>query len=358
MSTARLAALVAIAATTALASPSSQHGPVVDVLDAPAAMTPLSARSLINGLARAGGRLVAVGQRGHVLLSDDQGRTWTQSQVPLSADLVAVTFPDAEHGWAVGHDGVVLHTDDGGRTWRTQLDGRRTGDLVLEHYTRHASTLFASDPRRAQAVLTDAKRFAEHSIETPWLDVWFSDASNGFVVGAFGMILHTTDGGRTWEPWLHAADNPKGLHLYAVRGIGTDVYIVGEQGLVLKLDRDAGRFRALELPYNGTLFGITGNERAVVVHGLRGSVLRSTDTGRSWQPVNTGLQVGVTASARTDDGHLLLVSQAGHVLVSRDDGASFAAAAVQRPMPAAAVATAASAIVIGGPRGLQSVSLP
>jgi photosystem II stability/assembly factor-like uncharacterized protein len=355
----RLVALVALAATTALATPSAGRGAFRDVLDTPAVGSELSARSLINGLTRAGARLVAVGQRGHVLVSDDEGRSWSQSQVPLSADLVAVSFPDAAHGWAVGHDGVVLHTVDAGRTWQTQLDGRRTGTLVLEHDTRQAATLLASDPKRAEALLADAKRFATHSIENPWLDVWFSDASNGFVVGAFGMILRTTDGGRTWEPWLHAADNPKGLHLYAVRGIGQDVFIVGEQGLVLKLDRDAGRFRALELPYNGTLFGITGNERAVVVHGLRGSVLRSADGGRSWQAVSTGLPVGITASARTDDGRLVLVSQAGHVLVSRDDGATFAAAPVQRGTPAAAVVAAASnAIVVGGPRGLQSVSLP
>jgi len=356
---ARLVALLVVATTTALATPSPGRDVFRDVLDTPAASSTLAARSLINGLARAGGRLVAVGQRGHVLLSDDEGRSWSQSQVPLSADLVAVTFPDAVHGWTIGHDGVVMHTGDAGRTWETQLDGRRSGALVLDHYTRQASTLFPGDPKHAEALLADAKRFAEKSIENPWLDVWFSDASNGFVVGAFGMILRTTDGGRSWEPWLHAADNPKGLHLYAVRGIGTDVFIVGEQGLVLKLDRDAGRFRALDLPYNGTLFGITGNERVIVVHGLRGSVLRSTDGGRSWQTVSTGLQVGLTASARTADGRLLLVSQAGHVLVSRDDGATFVAAPLQRPAPAAAVvATASSTVVIGGPRGLQSISLP
>ena len=354
----RLAIVLAAVATAALAASSPGRDAFRDVLDTPASISALAPRSLINGLARAGTRVVAVGQRGHVLVSDDQGRSWSQSQVPLSADLVAVSFPDDRHGWAVGHDGVVLHTDDAGATWQTQLDGRRTGALVLEQANRQAATLTAVDPKRAQALLADATRFSEHSIENPWLDVWFSDPSNGFVVGAFGMVLRTTDGGRSWESWLHATDNPKGLHLYAVRGIGADVFVVGEQGLVLKLDRDAGRFRALELPYNGTLFGITGNERAIVVHGLRGSVLRSMDGGRSWTAVNTGLQVGLTASARVDDGRLVLVSQAGHVLVSRDDGATFAAAPLQRPSPAAAVAAAASAVIVGGPRGLQSLSLP
>jgi photosystem II stability/assembly factor-like uncharacterized protein len=269
---------------------------------------------------------VAVGQRGHVLLSDDAGKTWTQADVPVASDLVAVAFPDATHGWAVGHDGVVLRSDDAGRTWKLQLDGRRSG------------------PQGA---------------ENPLLDVWFKDASTGYVVGAFGQVFRTEDGGTTWEPWQQAVDNPKNMHLYAVRGIGDDVYIVGEQGTALKLDRGAGRFRALDMPYKGTLFGITGRDGAIVVHGLRGSVLRSTDGGRTWQTVNTALQVGITGSTRTDDGRLVLVSQAGHVLVSRDDGATFTPARVDRPMPAAAVAQAASsALVVAGPRGVHSLTLP
>jgi photosystem II stability/assembly factor-like uncharacterized protein len=95
------------------------------------------------------------------------------------------------------------------------------------------------------------------------------------------------------------------------------------------------------------------------VHGLRGSVLRSADSGRSWQPVTTGLQVGLTGSTRTDDGRMVLVSQAGHVLVSRDAGATFTAVRVDRPLPAAAVAAAASStLVVAGPRGVQTLTLP
>ncbi len=225
----------------------------------------------------------------------------------------------------MGHDGVVLHSTDAGQSWTVQLNGLRSGDLMVEYYKREASASQAADPKRAEALVEEAKRFAAQGAENPLLDVWFSDASNGYVVGSFGLVFRTTDGGEHWEPLLHAVDNPKSLHLYSVRGIGNDVYIAGEQGLLLKLDREAKRFRALELPYKGTLFGVTGTERAVVAHGLRGSVLRSTDGGSNWQQVDTGLQVGMTASALDDDGRIVLVSQAGHVLASADDGASFSA---------------------------------
>ena len=80
----------------------------VDVLDLPAKASALAQRSPLLDLARAGSRLVAVGQRGHILYSDDEGGRWQQARVPVSSDLNAVTFPTPEQGWAVGGDGVVL----------------------------------------------------------------------------------------------------------------------------------------------------------------------------------------------------------------------------------------------------------
>jgi photosystem II stability/assembly factor-like uncharacterized protein len=316
--------LLGLAAGTALAVPATGATQGwLDVLDTPALTSPLAARGLLNGLGRAGERVVAVGQRGHILTSDDLGQSWKQAEVPVSSDLVAVHFPTPQLGWAVGHDGVVLHSADGGRSWKRQRDGR------------------------------------PDAADTPLLDVWFQDARNGYAVGAFGLLLRTTDGGQSWTSLQQASDNPKNMHLYAVRGIGEDVYVAGEQGLLLKLDRGAARFNALTLPYKGTLFGVTGTARVVVVHGLRGNVLRSTDGGASWNAVATGLQVGMTASTTGADGSILLASQAGHLLASRDDGATFAPLKIERPFPAAAVLDVAPGrVLVAGPRGVQAQTLP
>ena len=334
--------LVARAAAPASSSPWR------DVLDTPAQKSALAPRTLLTGLARAGQRVLAVGQRGHVLLSDDAGKSWQQAEVPVSADLVAVQFPTATAGWAVGHDGVVLHSGDAGKTWTRQLDGRSLGDVLVAHYTRSGDDKW----------LAEAKRFAAQGAENPFLDVWFDDARNGTIVGAFGLVLRTADGGKTWDPLLHVTDNPKGLHLYAVRRIGADLFIAGEQGTALKLDRDSGRFTALTLPYKGTLFGLVGKDRVVLAHGLRGNVVRSTDGGSNWHIVPTGVGVGLTASTLDERGRFVIASQAGHVLVSSDDGASFTLAKVERPIPAAAVVGAgANTLIVAGPRGVQNLPL-
>jgi photosystem II stability/assembly factor-like uncharacterized protein len=313
-----------------------------DVLDTASLTSPLVAKGLLCGLARAGKRLVAVGQRGHILTSDDAGRTWQQASVPVSSDLLAVHFPTADAGWAVGHDGVVLNSTDGGRTWQRQLDGRTLGDVLTSAYTQGADAKWYAE----------AKRFAAQGAENPLLDVCFLDAKNGYVVGAFGLVLRTADGGRSWTPLLHLADNPKALHLYAVRRIGDGLFIAGEQGTLLKWD--GNRFAALASPYAGTLFGLVGNERAVLAHGLRGNVVRSIDGGRSWSAVQTGVPVGLTASAVDTRGRIVIVSHAGHVLVSSDDGATFVPHKVERAVPAAAVIGGdAGALVVAGPRGVQ-----
>jgi photosystem II stability/assembly factor-like uncharacterized protein len=351
-----LAAGLCAAAAARAAGPSAAKRR--DVLDTPAAPSALAAAGLLNGLAVAGRRLVGVGQRGHVLYSDDAGQRWQQAEVPVSADLTAVCFPTPTTGWAVGHDGVVLRSDDAGRRWTRQLDGRRIGPLVQAWYEREASASLADQPERAAAWVAEARRIAAQGADVPLLDVWFEDERSGWVVGAFGMLLHTRDGGSSWEPRLHLTDNPKALHLYAVRGIGGDLYLAGEQGLLRRLDRASGSFRAIAVPYEGTLFGVVGAAGVLMVHGLRGTALRSADGGASWQAVATGVSVGLTAAIVDGRGRFVLVSQAGQVLRSSDGGASFTAAPLERPVPAAAVAAVDGALVIAGPRGVHALALP
>ena len=230
-----------------------------DVLDVPAIKSSLAAKTLLNGITHAGKRLVSVGQRGHIVYSDDNGKSWIQANVPVSSDLLGVNFPTAEKGWAVGHDGVVLHSSDGGVNWIKQFDGRAAVQVMASHYMAGAKCTSCHAqvaPQRsgkpggavAATLMQNVKRLVDQGPDKPFLDVWFENERNGFIVGAFNLIFHTSDGGKIWEPWFDRTENPKLLHLYAMRAIGSDVYVCGEQGLVMKLDRKAGKFRNLNVP--------------------------------------------------------------------------------------------------------------
>ncbi len=346
-------ALVALA----VALPAVSVAGFSDVLDTPAGMSPLASRGLLNGLALAGQRVVAVGQRGHIVYSDDHGASWRQANVPASSDLVAVSFPTAEQGWAVGHDGIVLHTADGGANWSIQLDGHRVGQLMMEQLRAHAAKGELGSAEDSAKLLDEAGRIAAQGAENPFLDVWFADAQHGFIVGAFNLIFETTDGGKTWSSWFERTENPDRLHLYAVRGSGSDVYITGEQGLVLRLDHEAGRFRALSTPYKGTYFGVVGAGQAVIVYGLRGNAFRSIDQGAHWEQIDTGVQEGITGAAAFGTQGIALVSQAGTVLLSRDGGLHFASHRPAKPSPVAAVAVTGDVIVTAGALGVNAQTL-
>jgi len=325
-----------------------------DVLDTPASMSPLASRGLLNGVALAGKRVVAVGQRGQVVYSDDAGASWRQAAVPVASDLVAVCFPTSQQGWAVGHDGIVLHSSDGGATWARQLDGRRVGQLMTEQLHARAAGDPSGSGADAAALRDEVERIAAQGAENPFLDVWFSDEHNGYIVGAFNLIFRTTDGGQSWVSWFDRTDNPERLHLYAVHGIGSDVYITGEQGLLLKLDRQSDRFRAIQTPYKGTYFGVVGTGDAVVVYGLRGNAYRSSDAGAHWLAVDTGIQEGITGGTVFGAQGLALVSQAGSLLVSHDSGEHFTLYRQAKPVPSSAVAVVGDVIVTAGALGVKT----
>ena len=348
------AALV-LALTQTLSGPTVAAG-FADILDSPAIQSEKAAQALFTGLDKAGKRLVAVGQRGHILYSDDAGSHWRQAKVPVSSDLTAVHFANPHQGWAVGHDGVVLHSSDAGETWTRQFDGRQVGPSMLEHYRPLAAA--RPEDQALAALVDEAQRMTEEGADKPFLDLWFDNARTGYIVGAFNLIFRTNDGGRSWIPWGDRADNPSALHLYAIRRIGDALFIVGEQGLVLKLDPAAGRFVVMPTPYAGTYFGITGKPGAVLVFGLRGNVYRSVDGGASWSKVELGVQQSITAGTVAADGRIFLFSQAGHVLVSADDGLSFQQLPNDVLAPvAAALASDSGALVFAGPRGLRQLLL-
>jgi photosystem II stability/assembly factor-like uncharacterized protein len=140
------------------------------------------------------------------------------------------------------------------------------------------------------------------------------------VVGAYGLALATEDGGRTWTSWGHRLDNPKALHLYAVRQRGQRVVIAGEQGLAYKSDDGGLTFQTLVTPYKGSYFTaeLLG-EHDIVLAGLRGNVWRSTNDGQAWQALVAPMPVSLVASQIAADGTLLLANQAGFVLALRGD---------------------------------------
>ncbi|MGR0085835.1 YCF48-related protein [Pseudomonas aeruginosa] len=285
-----------------------------DSLDAPAAMIAAAVKAPVIGVAQVGGALVSVGPRGLIQRSEDGGRSWQQVPSPVSSDLVQVRFSDERNGWIVGHDSVLLHTSDGGDSWQIQLDGRRLLALLQGWYGQRAEAgdAIADDMLReiSMAMSTSA---TPDVLPAPFLDVLFDGRGHGFVVGAFGMILHSADAGATWEPWIEHTDNDRRMHLYGLAEHKGVFYVAGEQGLLMRLEPQAGRFVALQVPYGGTFFGVRALDDLLLVHGLRGNLFASRDDGQQWQKVETGLDSSLVSLVE-QGSKLVVVSQDGQMV--------------------------------------------
>lgn len=295
-----------------LATPGVHAASVGPALERPAVQSAFAARSVLQGAAQAGPRLVAVGERGIVVLSDDGGKTWRQVQTPVSVGLTAVRFADAQHGWIVGHGGVVLATVDGGQSWVKQFDGVQAAKLMLE------DAKAGGDERQ----IADAQRLVADGADKPFMDALFFDAQHGIIVGAYNLAFETKDAGKSWQPISRRLDNPRALHLYAIRARGSELLIVGEQGVVLHSTDGAQSFRRLAVPYKGSFFTAElAGEHELVIAGLRGNVWRSADGGANWSQVMNPVPVSVTASAKDAKGQVWLANQAGMVLAYTGEAA-------------------------------------
>jgi photosystem II stability/assembly factor-like uncharacterized protein len=331
---------------------------------------PLSAsQALVFDFAESSSRAIAVGERGQIFLSESR-RDWRQVEnVPTRANLTAVAAV-GDLAWAVGHDGTIVHSADGGQTWSLQR----------------------SDPWRP---LTDDMEFNPRQ-GVPLLDIVMLDAQNGYAVGAYSLLLRTVDGGASWnevaitgaapEPAADAAapideiasdaaaaegeeswtfddadlelEEESDPHLNAIARTGDgSLFIVAERGAGFR-SRDGGAtWERLQLPYEGSMFGVIGYEgQRVLAFGMRGNAFESTDLGTTWSTVDTGTELSLMGGTALPDGGAALVGANGLVLIRNAAGTiaqhTFQTGALETPVLSGVLAQSASELVVGGEKGV------
>jgi photosystem II stability/assembly factor-like uncharacterized protein len=333
-----LAAALAVVAAAARAQPQPPQPPPRSAEHAP-----LASHALLIALAAAGERLVATGDRGIIVFSDDRGVSWTQAaSVPVQALLTGLCFFDGRNGVAVGHDEAILVTADAGENWR------------LVHYAPEA--------------------------QRPLLDVWCGAGGKAIAVGAYSTWLTSADGGASWsERHFAASPAPRragaasagrdssaieetggGYHLNRIVGASAArLYIAGEAGHLYRSDDGGDHWQELASPYTGSFFDVlplTGD--ALLVTGLRGNLYRSEDAGASWRQLPTGTVALLDGAASLPGGALAVVGFSGVVLVSRDGGRSFTLEQQSdRSGLGAALAVGSNEIVVAGEGGVRRIGL-
>lgn len=284
--------------------------PIINAQPLDARLAPLASKSLLLDIIEVNqSKLVAVGERGHILLSSD-GADWQQAQVPVQVTLTAVYFIDEMHGWAVGHDATILSSSDGGVSWQIQ-----------QHLPE---------------------------MEKPLLDVLFFDKNTGVAVGAYGLFYRTNDGGKHWSIEYHNEfpypedqaylaelkredevaylDEQSSIlpHFNRVVADGRTLYLAGELGLIAKSNDLGVSWQRLDEIYPGSFYDIKRTQAGnLVVIGLRGHVFRSLENGSPWQASDSHVTALLSSIVLSDDQRVFILGNNGVLLESRDDGVSF-----------------------------------
>ena len=284
--------------------------PIINAQPQDAIVAPLASKSLLLDITTINqSTLVAVGERGHILLSND-GELWQQAKVPVQATLTAVYFFDENRGWAVGHDATILATKDGGLTWQLQ-----------QHFPH---------------------------VQKPLLDVLFTDENNGIAIGAYGLFYRTVDAGEHWAIEYHNEflfpedqeylaelklqdekaylDEQSSIlpHFNRVVADGRTLYLVGEIGLIAKSNDFGLNWQKLDEIYAGSFYDINRTQQGnLLVVGLRGHIFRSLRNGTPWQESDSHVTALLSTIVLTDDNRIFVLGNNGVLLESGDDGSTF-----------------------------------
>jgi photosystem II stability/assembly factor-like uncharacterized protein len=279
-------------------------------------LTIRSDKLLLLDATYAGKNIIAVGERGTILISSDAGNTWQPGASPTPMTLTAVTFTDEQHGWAVGHDAVILYSNDGGKNWQ--------------------------------------QNFIAPEKNMPLLDVWFGNSRTGFAVGAYGSFYQTQDGGHTWQARKVLADD---MHINTLVG-GADgkIFLAGEAGLMARSFDHGKNWQPLKSPYAGSFFGaLRLHGDTLLAFGLRGHIFRSTDFGLHWTTLPVATESNLMGGSVLADGTAVIVGYGGLILISKDQGKTFSQRHTStRKALATALSTASNQLVLFGEAGVAS----
>lgn len=303
---------------------------------------PWAVKSRLLSIAQAGKRLVAVGQQGAIVISDD-GATWRQVASPVSQMLTRVRFSDANTGWATGYEAVILKTADGGQTWSVQ------------HFESAARPLY---------------------------DIVFSDPANGIAVGGYGTYLTTADGGKTWGA-LASPLSDLGLHFNTVQKLEDgSLFLAGEKGVLAHSIDGGANWKMLQSPYAGSFFGfiaLGGNK--ILAYGMRGNVFVSDDITRApaqdaaswdqyaaasvidpaqiaalgWQRLANPSKESLFGATRLDSGEVLLVGINGTALKTDLAANQLAPVKLKAEETLTGVVSANNKLIAVGKRGVQQI---
>jgi len=248
-----------------------------------ALVLPLAKKAVFLDLVSNDQSVIAVGERGIILKSDDSGVTWVQVKSPVDVTLTGITFSSKKSGWIVGHESTILKTTDGGNSWE------------ISRYQ------------------PEDERF--------YMSVNFMTADRGYVLGTDGELWVTEDGGNSWGLTVLSVEEWYQNHLFAIEKISNTSLVVGERGGIFTKGIEQKDWLTISSPYEGSFFGVNKVGEDFLVFGMSGNLYLLNSRTLEWVKINTNTDQFLLESASIDaNGGVLVVGRGGIILIVNDKG--------------------------------------
>lgn len=226
---------------------------------------------------------IAIANKGIILTSKDKGKNWAISKWG-EFNLNDLFMLNSREGFIAADSGVILSTEDSGRSWRV-ID---TKDVTLNFKnisffenrgiaTGTKGRIYLTEDRGLNWTV---KTISESKRKNKLVDlnsVFFVDKDNIWIAANDGVILHSTDGGNSWQQSRFREYN-----YYAIAFISKEEgFIAGENGMLIHTVNGGNNWKSDTLPaykINRLLY----SEGSLWALGNDGTIQRSTDRGKSW----------------------------------------------------------------------------
>ncbi|MCE2988595.1 MAG: YCF48-related protein [Nitrosomonadaceae bacterium] len=207
---------------------------------------------------------------------------------------------------AVGDRGYVVYSDSNGETWSRAKTPAGVPLLTSVQFssgdtlwaTGHDSTILKSVNNGQEWT----QAYASEKDKRPLMDVLFIDANVGYAVGAYGAFYETTDGGKTWAARKAISSPSKPPARKAGKARAESFEDEPE-----KTDEDRHLNSIIKL-----------SDGRLLIVGEAGTMMVSADAGKSWSRLNSPYKGSFFGAVQANNGAVIVYGLRGNVYRSTD----------------------------------------
>jgi photosystem II stability/assembly factor-like uncharacterized protein len=247
---------------------------------------------------------------------------------PTNQNLYTVYFANANTGWIGGANGTIMKTTNGGVSWTVQSIQSTSTTVFCVRFINETLGFLSTGNGRIYKTTNGGLDWVDkyYAASTPLLDIYFTDASNGTVVGGPTMgdavYLKTADGGETWTPHTVTESQFNSVY-FLTSSVG---FITSANGDIIKTDNNGQNWNQVFSNSSGTVFTLQFvNSLTGLASGPYSTFIKTYNGGATWTSsrINPMPESSIYGLYFLSESKGWVACQGGYICKTTDGGATW-----------------------------------